>query len=707
MLLWTLGACASTTNHAGNDGGVRTDGASGDAGDSDGSATLAIEPLDTVVTVFSGQPLPTVQYTATVNGQPVVAGWGIDRVAIGTIDPHGGLFTPTGNQGGLAIIMAAYGSSLRATTTVTVRIQGTDIGDPAYPAPTPGAGGYGGVGGDGPGAPASSAQQTTLNGTPVADSTVSLLYPYDHTVWPRGLLAPLVQWQPGSHSFDAALIHIKETNFEYRGYFAKPSSKPFANLPIPQAAWTALTYSNVGEPVDVEIVLAEGSTAYGPYRQTWTVAHATLKGTVYYQSYGTDLVKNAGESDFNGSPFGGATLGIKIGATDPTLVAGTESTDKSGCRVCHAVSANGSALITQHGEDYGLSSLYALTTGNAETVLTGRGGLNFPALYPDGTMVFSGAGGMYHGDTASHLYALPAGTLITTPGLPADLQGTLPTFSPDGRHVAFNYYAGTGGDQRSLGVIDFDPATMTFSNLRKIHTPATGAVVWSSFLPTSDALVFEVELVTSNFGFTWHGARGELWWADLATGTAARLEQVNGVGYLPVGAQNHDQDQTLNYEPTVGPIASGGYAWLVFTSRRLYGNVATIDPWSSDPRSVDLLSQVTTKKLWVAPIDLGAPAGSDPSHPAFYLPAQEILAGNSRGFWSLDVCHDDGIDCQTGDECCGGYCRDDGSGPVCTSQPPTCSLEYERCTTDSDCCDVDKGIVCINGFCVTAVPPID
>ncbi len=36
-------------------------------------------------------------------------------------------------------------------------------------------------------------------------------------------------------------------------------------------------------------------------------------------------------------------------------------------------------------------------------------------------------------------------------------------------------------------------------------------------------------------------------------------------------------DTTLNYEPTVLPVVSGGYAWVVFTSRRLYGNQLTAD----------------------------------------------------------------------------------------------------------------------------------
>jgi len=48
-------------------------------------------------------------------------------------------------------------------------------------------------------------------------------------------------------------------------------------------------------------------------------------------------------------------------------------------------------------------------------------------------------------------------------------------------------------------------------------------------------------------------------------------------GVLPSGPLGHADDSTLQYEPTVAPIVAGGYAWVVFTSRRLYGNVATRD----------------------------------------------------------------------------------------------------------------------------------
>jgi hypothetical protein len=205
------------------------------------------------------------------------------------------------------------------------------------------------------------------------------------------------------------------------------------------------------------------------------------------------------------------------------------------------------------------------------------------------------------------------------------------------------------------------------------------------------------------------GTRAELWWLDLKTKTAHPLDNLNGKNasgtYLPTGPNAHDDDTTLNYEPTVNPVPSGGYAWVVFTSRRLYGNVATINPFYSDPRFHDLTSTATPKKLWVAAIDLNAPAGTDPSHPAFYLPAQELLAGNSRGYWVVDPCKGDASSCETGDECCGGFCRPgaDGGALVCTATVPACAQEFEKCTTNADCCN-SPAIQCINGRCAAPGP---
>ncbi|HLK41502.1 MAG TPA: dickkopf-related protein, partial [Polyangiaceae bacterium] len=509
----------------------------------------------------------------------------------------------------------------------------------------------------------------------------------------------------------------------------------------PQAAWDAATRSNAGEPLQVTLVLGQGSNAFGPYTEAWTIAPATLQGAIYYNSYGTSLVKNSGTDglDHYGNQYGAATLSIAARATAPTLVAGVTSAnpkgDGTGCRVCHTVAMDGKSLVTQasniSASDYTDTVRIDLTndtTRGAGTPLA-TASLAFPALSPNGSLLFSSAGGMIDGDSTSRLLALPSGTPVRgVTGVPSGLQAALPTFSPDGKHVAFNTWSGSFGgaskaDRISLGVLDFD-GTSTFSNPRVVYTPpprgsAQPAVTFSSFLPTGTGVVFDLELSnpSGEWGFTRNGNTSELWWVDVATQQAHRLDRLNGNDAsgnpaLPdnaSGAATHTaaQDVTLNYEPTVCPIGAGGYAWVVFTSRRMYGTVAQLGPWVSDPRKYPWLDQVTDKKLWVAAIDLNAPPGTDPSHPAFYLPAQELHAGNSRGFWSFASCKADQQNCETGAECCGGYCEMGDGGLACTSSPPACAAVYERCARDSDCCGAQgnaSGVACINAVCTQSQP---
>jgi hypothetical protein len=344
-------------------------------------------------------------------------------------------------------------------------------------------------------------------------------------------------------------------------------------------------------------------------------------------------------------------------------------------------------------------------------------------LSPDGTLLFSDTGGFgYTAGGPSQLYSLPSTTVLPATGLPAGLQATLPAFSADGQHVTYIFWGGTGADQKSVAMMDFavdggadgGAVSYVFSNAQVLATPDAGAGSWPSFLPLNNGVVYEDELTASPYGFTWGGSLANLWWVDVATHTAAPLNNLNGVGYVPAGpaGSGHEDDTTLNYEPTVNPLVSGGYAWVVFTSRRMYGNVATINPTYSDPRSYPLLTNpdggapwITPKKLWVAAIDLSADAGTDPSHPAFYLPGQELYAGNSRGFWSLEPCRPDGQSCTSGDQCCGGYCEAafDG-GLACTTTKPPCAGLGDRCSVSGDCCGASsEGVVCVNGYCANLI----
>jgi len=715
------GACSTTTDDQGSlngedTGGFDPDGIVDDSSNpfdvvpgGDAETTIDITPLDATVDVTIGTPVPTLAYTATSSGKTIAPAWSIDRGEIGTIDAATGVFTPGGKIGGKASVTATYAGK-KATTSVTVKLHMTQNGDPDAGKPVSGAGGNGGVGGEGPGAAVSAPTKTTLDSLfPTVDPALGFLYPYDQTVWPRGILAPLLQWKFGSHSFDAVRIQIKESFFEFNGYFAKTKT-PFSHHPVPQAVWKTMAYSNGGEDVTVTLVFSQGATAFGPITQTWKIAKGSLKGTVYYNSYGTALAKNYCCTT-SGARFGGATLAIKGGSIDPTLVSGSDSA----CRVCHSVAANGSRLITQQ-DAYATSSAVDLKTLVETTMSPGDGRFAWPALSPDGTFLFSNSGPLPGASAAaSQLFAVPSGAAIAATGIPAGLRAACPAFSPDGKHVAFNNY---GADGKSLAALDFDPATKAFSAMSTLYTPTAGTVVWPAWLPSSDAIVFELETTYNGRDFAGtrstcdasggcsdSGTRAELWWYDVKSKTAKRLDKLNGVGYLPSDGASHAADATLNYEPTVNPVASGGYAWVVFTSRRMYGNVATINPFWSDPRFHDISGTPTTKKLWVAAIDLSAPGGVDPSHPPFYLPAQELLAGNSRGYWVVDPCKVDTSKCETGDECCGGFCQPDGAGGfTCGSKPPPCATEFEKCTTDADCCGSKAGLKCIGGRCTLKGP---
>lgn len=725
LFVATATGCTCANNlriSSGADGGGGA-GAGGGAGGGTGGGTsstggLRIIPENVTLDVNVGQQ-QQVLFKATFNGFPVNPTWGAAPASVGVIDGHGN-FVTTGTAGGVATISADF-SGERATTNVTVRLHVSQNGATGAGGGA-GAGGVGGVGGEGPGGPVSPGVITVLQQAPTADGALAMLYPYDKTVWPREILAPLLQWKNGAHDPEAVAIHLECPTLVYDGTFARTAT-PFIHHPIPQDAWRYVGESCGGKDVSVRLVFASQGVAYGPLTETWRIAPGSLKGVVYYNSYGTKLAYNFNGALGGDGRFGGATLAIKGNSTDPTLVAGRSGSEAE-CRVCHIVSGDGAALLSQRGDAYGATSHYALKANNAETP-TGPGGGRFSwgGLSKDGTLLFSNAAPLVASSSAaSALFQIPAGTQVPSMGLPAGLRAGTPAFSPDDSKVAFLWFAGTvggvAGDGRSLAMMRFTkPAT--FSDFTSLYTPPAGqTALYPSFLPTGHGVVFQVETVSNGRGLgetrstcdaagacSSTGAHGELWWVDVATKQAKRLDQANGLGHVPVGPNGHDDDATLNFEATVAPIPSGGYAWVIFTSRRMYGNVATINPYWSDPRFHDISKTPTTKKLWVAAIDLNAQPGTDPSHPAFYLPAQELLAGNSRGYWALEPCEEDGEGCVSGDQCCGGYCRGDvdGGPAVCSSTGGSCSREFERCTQSSDCCGAAQGIACINQRCVSGL----
>jgi hypothetical protein len=616
------------------------------------------------------------QFHAYLKGtqQEVPVSWSLDVGTLGTIGTTSGLFTANGVVGGVANVIATAGSA-QATTTVTVNVSLVDTGGLSA--------------GD---------QAALIAGGPLSgDPAMKWLYPYDATVFPRGLRSPLLQF--AGQNPTQTLVRFKSLHFQYDAFFGA-SSPP--QVQLAEDRWKTITQSASGiDTVKVSITKKSGTVVVGPIAETWTIAPASLQGTVYYNTYNTP---QAGGS--------GALLKVRPGSTVDAQVL------EAGCTVCHSVSANGTVIasgINWGGGDPMNSGIFTVdATGNATPGPSQpKGAYAFAALTPDAKYMMThsnNAGGIRGLTNASGQYSalLDPKTGTAVPGVigwSATAQAQMPSFSPDGKYLVFNDRV-ADATGKTLGAMAFDAKTLTFTPIGSIWAGST-LVAWPAFLPDSKSVVFHAgdDLGTQKA----HHADIEL--VDVATKTRMYVPALNGyagtdsaygASYLPYG---ESAEAHLNFEPTVLPVASGGYFWVVFTSRRCYGNLIadTQDAWGKTSADTELSPR---KKLWVAAIDINGTPGKDRSHPAFYLPGQELGTGNMRAFWALDPCHANGQSCETGDECCGGYCRqvseaDGATGFTCSDKPAGCAQELEKCVTAADCCD--PGSQCINGRC--AQPP--
>ena len=695
---------------------------------------------------FTAKLMPAGCFTGAV--QPL---WSIDRFDIAQIDETGMLRLITPIAGPIQV--RAFVGNLSGSVISNVRINVRRLGSSAP---------SGSKTGDFP--------DNTENSA-TADA-ITPLYPYANTMFPLGLAPPLVQWRVATAA-TAVQISLRypagTTNstalFAYGEVLAESQKAPVPlrdaqpRAQLDPAMWSAfeqtVNRNRAAHGATAEIVIRRlvNGTARASTKIPIQFAAGQLKGRLYYNSYGTSLVSNysgarqsAGGAFPNGN-FGAATLVVEPGNAQPSVVAG--SAGSNGCRVCHSANAAGTTLVTAAEHNYDIYK-YTLPGGANSYLSSSR--LVFPAVNPTASRYFSSAGA-FSGDNLSRLYD-GAANVINDGTVFSDLKAGFPVFAHDGLAVAFTFRGGSsaplgsitnGGNDGTLSMMRFD-GDRTFSGFRNLHTPASGKAAWPSFLPPGQGgVVFSREIRTTpngGFGYTRsdcdgtgscndQGATAELWWVSTGnTPVARRLDTLNGwsgnAGILPTGGNRHGgpgsdntwYEQVYNYEPSVLPIVVGGYSWVAFTSRRMYGNIATINPYSSDPRYRDISIDPTPKKLWLAALDASPTPGTDPSHPALYFPGQELIAGNSRAVFALDACKVAGPPtsdnlCESDLDCCGApvtsACVLD---PPPLSNPPTrhcaalsgaCKGDGEQCTADAQCCSFGNGSRCASGVC--QVPP--
>jgi len=525
---------------------------------------------------------------------------------------------------------------------------------------------------------------------------LAFLYPYDATVFPGGILPPVLQWSAPAGAIDGIYLHLHSTYFDYKEVFAGTMTLA---LELPDDAWQAAATQSQGssDPILVELTTIGGGTVYGPVSQRWIMARGQLKSAIYYNTYNSALVM----------PNNGAVMRILPLERKPEVIktVGGGFVPVGPCFSCHSLSANGQTLVAQRhqypGGPYSSQSFDVVANPGVDppplaSSSAGNEDWGFSGLYPDGSKLLTAgepaaAGQAFTsfpfadqnnpamlGPRSSALVDTRTGAALPAAGLVT--YAMMPSFAPDGRKVVFNDY--DNGQGHSLAVMDFDSATNTFSNRKEIFRHPTLYPGWPFFTPDANQVVFALG-DGADFATVQDPPLGlRLNHSDLyvvgaaGNGSATPLDSANG-------KPQKMRDQRLNYYPSVSPVAAGGYFWVFFTSRRTYGN--TMVQAESDP---------TTKKIWVAAIDIDG-AGGDPSHPAFYLPGQELASGNIRAFATLSPCRSDGNTCGTGLDCCIGFCVNGTCSP-----PKGCSQFEDKCKTSADCCN---GLSCIGGFCAALV----
>ncbi|HXK16942.1 MAG TPA: discoidin domain-containing protein, partial [Polyangiaceae bacterium] len=305
-----------------------------------------------------------------------------------------------------------------------------------------------------------------------------------------------------------------------------------------------------------------------------------------------------------------------------------------------------------------------------------------------------------------------------------------PTISPDGKKIAYvtgdTDTVGTDSTawRKGLSMVNFDqPSRLVTSKKRLLNNWVAGTggnpVKWPFFESDSRSLVY-VESTPENFcrdensanddgrackesvyGNSAPTSRGRWPGSLFSLDTQAANPSATKVELSKLNDAENALDADKSYQPTVLPFASGGYRWVIFTSPRSYGNQFN---------QIGTHFTCGATMLWVSALDDATASTTDRSHPAFFLPGQNVLPITTqdhylseRGYLVPNQCRSTGLSCNTSDQCCAGLaCKVDTisatgvPNKVCKATG-ACGAVGTACLTAADCCGA--GALCVADKC--------